>query len=345
MSLLVAVAVHIGCGHATAQELDRVTLKDGSVILGYVVNMVDGTLKIKTGFGGEDATTIVWSEVSKITTSQSLPWVINTGTTLNGTAQQAQAGELAVKVEPSGTVVPTPIDTVIAINPPEKKAVTYTGNVNVGASATGGNTNLNSANLLGEFTARAESLRLSLRGRWIYADKNGEVITRNTLGTAKLDYFLTERFYIFTSAFGEQDTFQDVNLRTALSGGHGYQLIEKNDFSGKHFRDMEVYAEAGLAFFNEDFKQAQDRNTFAGRWSIKWDWQVFSPLAFFHYHEGFPGFEDLSDLYLTTEQGFRFTLFKNFIASTQVNWRFKNIPSPGFKKTDTQYLFTLGYKF
>lgn len=345
LSLLVAVALHVGLGHVTAEELDRVTLKDGSVILGHVINMVDGTLKIKTDFGGEHATTIVWSEVSKITTSQSLPWVMNTGTTVQGTAQQAQPGELAVKAELSGMVVPTPLDTVVAINPPKKKTVTYTGNANLGASATSGNTDLNSANLLGELTARAESLRLSLRGRWIYADKNGEVITRNALGTAKLDFFLTERFYLFTSAFGEQDTFQDVNLRTALSGGHGYQIIEKNDFSGKHFHDMEVYAETGVAFFNEDFKQAQDKSTFAGRWSIKWDWQVFPALAVFHYDEGFPGFEDLDDIYITTEQGFRFTLFKNFIASTQVNWRFKNIPSPGFKKTDTQYLFTLGYKF
>lgn len=336
--------MHIGLGHVTAEELDRVTLKDGSVILGHVVDMVDGSLKIKTGFGGDDATTIVWSEVSEITTSQSLPWVLNTGTTLKGAAQPSKPGELAVKIDPTGIVVPTPIDTVIAINPPEKKAVTYTGNVNVGASSTSGNTNLNSANLLGEFTARAGSLRLSMRGRWIYADDDGEVITRNALGTVKLDFFLTDRFYIFTSAFGEQDTFQDLNLRTALSGGHGYQFIEKNDFSSKVFQDMELYAEAGLAFFNEDFKNAEDRNSFAGRWSIKWDWQMVPSLAFFHYHEGFPGFDDL-DLYLTTEQGLRFTIFENFIASTQVNWRFKSKPSPGFRETDTQYLFTLGYKF
>ena len=135
LPLLVAVAMHIGLGHVTAEELDRVTLKDGSVIIGHVVDMIDGTLKIKTGFGGDDPTTIVWSEVSSITTSQSLPWVLNTGTILQGTAQQAQAGELVVNVEPSGTVVPTPIDAVVAVNPPEKKLVTYTGNINVGASA------------------------------------------------------------------------------------------------------------------------------------------------------------------------------------------------------------------
>ena len=41
LSLLVAVATHIGLGHVTAEELDRVTLKDGGVILGQVVDMID----------------------------------------------------------------------------------------------------------------------------------------------------------------------------------------------------------------------------------------------------------------------------------------------------------------
>ena len=343
--LAVAIAMDVGSGHVMAEELDRVTLKGGSVVLGKVVDMIDGTLNIKTVFGGDDTTTIQWSEVAELTTSQSLTWILTEGTTFQGSSQSTQAEGLALKYSPTGAVVPTPLDTVVAINPPEKEAVSYSGNVNFGASAINGNTDVNSATLLGEFTARAEKLRLSLRGRYIYADDDGDVNTRNALASVKLDFFLTDRFYLFTSAFGEQDTFQDLNLRTALSAGQGYQFIEKKDFSRALFSDMELYGEAGLAFINENFNNAAEANTLGARWSIKWDWQLFPSLAFFHFHEAFPGFERARDLYLTTEQGLRLTLFKNLIATTQVNWRVDHSPAPGFEKTDTLYLLTLGYEF
>jgi len=56
------------------------------------------------------------------------------------------------------------VQTVVAINPPEKKPVNYKGNINLGGSLTSGNTDLKQVNFLGELVVRGEVLQLSLQG-------------------------------------------------------------------------------------------------------------------------------------------------------------------------------------
>ena len=87
----------------------------------------------------------------------------------------------------------------------------------------GNSHHLRNGSLLGELSARSESLRLTILGRYIYGDNTGNLIVRNSRGTIKLDFFLTKRLYWFASAYFEQDTFQDLKLRTALATGPGYQ--------------------------------------------------------------------------------------------------------------------------
>lgn len=96
------------------------------------------------------------------------------------------------------------VQTVVAINPPEKKPVNYKGNINLDGSLTSGNTDLKQVNFLGELVVRGEVLQLSLRGRWIYSEDSGSLITRNAFGTIKLDFFVTDQFGL-AGDFGYHD--------------------------------------------------------------------------------------------------------------------------------------------
>lgn len=133
-----------------------------------------------------------------------------------------------------------PLDTVVGLNQP---AVVYTGALQAGFSQTTGNSHLRNASLLGELSARSESLRLTILGRYVYGDDRNNIIVRNSRGTIKLDFFLTKRLYWFASAYFEQDTFQDLKLRTSLATGPGYQLLDRGDLRGI-FKDMTLWAEA-----------------------------------------------------------------------------------------------------
>ena len=341
--LVLAVSI-VATTRLFAESSDLVMLKDGSVIYGEIVEMTDGELKIKTAFGVGDVVSIKWDNVSKLTVTHPLPFHLKEGTVIVGTAEIAEPGMLMLKTEPLVEPIRVPLDAVKAVNPLIQPPVVYQGAVNFGLSQTNGNSHLRNASLIGEFTGRSESLRLTLLGRYIYGDDHGKLIVRNSRGTIKLDFFLTKRFYWFAASYFEQDTFQDLKFRTALSSGPGYQFIERGDLSGPYLKDMTLYAESGLAYFNEDFNLAGDKTSLRGRISVKWNWPILDEkITLYHYDEIFPSLQNTNDFYLTTDQGIRFKLFGSLVSGIQVTYRYNNKPPSGVNQSDTLLILSLGY--
>lgn len=328
---------------AAAEGLDVVTMKDGSVIYGEIVDLNAGTLRIKTGFGGGDGTlSVKWADVTQLTLGKGGSFTTKEGTIIQGRAVEGKPGSLMLKAPPLLMPVEVPIDSVTAINIPP---VQFTGNATVGISGTSGNAEFKNISALFDFVARGEKLRLTLMGRYIYGETSGEVVARNALGTIKLDFFITKRFYWFANAYFEKDTFQDLKLRTALGTGPGYQFIDKGDFDG-FFSEMTFYAEAGLAYFNEDFiaPTNEDRSSIRARWAMNLNWPIVKDrITFYQNNEGYPSLENPKDFYILTNTGAAFNLNAHFVIRPQVTWRYNNAPAPGTGKSDTIYLITFGY--
>ncbi len=328
-----------------AEPFGKLSLKDGSELYVEILEMTKGFITVNTVFHDGDPIKIKWSEVDGLTSEDPVTVVLNSGTVLQGKPTMLGPGTLGIRTDMLSEPIPVALESVMAVNPPIKKSVTYTGNLNFGAAIVKGNTELETYNFLGELIARSDRLRLTILGRYLYTETSGELNARNAFGTIKLDFFVTKRFYAYAGALFEQDTFQDLNLRTSVFTGPGYQLIDEGDFSSPYFSKMQLGVELGIGFFNEDFKRAEDRSNVTGRWAVNFNWPVLPSLTLFHQHQGYPSLEKRSDYYITSQQGLRWTMVENFISTFQVNWRRDNTPAPGAKKTDTQYLFTLGYAF
>jgi putative salt-induced outer membrane protein YdiY len=240
-----------------------------------------------------------------------------------------------------------PMDSVTSMNPIVQSPVIYSGTVTGGYSQTTGNSHLRNASFLGDFVARSEQLRLSMNGRYVYGDNANILVARNARGTIKLDFFLTKRIYWFVSSYFENDRFQDLKMRTALASGPGYQFIERGDLSGI-LKDMTFYTEAGLAYFNEDFRTSttEDKTSLRARVSVKWNWPLFDErMTLYHYDEIFPSIQNSSDLFLSMDNGVRFKVWDGFVSGLQVTTRFNNKPAVGTGDTDNLILWTLGYGF
>lgn len=333
-------------GSACAEGVDVITLKDGSVIYGQVLDMENGELRVKTAFGVGDTVKVKWDNVSKLSIDRPLPFHFKEGTVLVGRAQEGEEGSLVLNAEPMTGSMIVPLASVVSINPLVQPSVIYQGAFTGGLSANSGNTKLTNFSVLLDLVARSESLRLTLFGRYIYGENGGQLVARNSRGTFKLDYFLRKRFYIYTSAYFEQDTFQDLRLRTALTAGPGYQIIDRGDFAGPYFMDMTLEAEAGGGYFNEDFKNKPDQTSSRARFSVRWNWPILDErIIFYHFDEFFPSLQDTNDYYLTTDQGIRCSIFEGFVANFQLTYRYNNTPPPGVKNSDTLYVITLGYGF
>lgn len=328
----------------TPTPLDKVTLKDGSVIYGEVVEMDGGILQIKSASAG-DIIKIKWVEVSKINVSHLIPFHLKEGTILIGTVEESEPGTMRLKAEPMQGTLTIPMDSVISVNPLIQRPVIYVGSLTGGFSETTGNSHLRNASLLGDFVARSEQLRLTLNGRYVYGDNANTLIARNARGTIKLDFFITKRLFWFASAYFENDRFQDLKMRTALATGPGYQFVDRGDFAGI-LKDMTLYAEAGIAYFNEDFRVADDTSSPRGRGSIKLNWPLFDErVTLYHFSEFYPSLANTKNYYLTMDNGVRFKLFEGFVSGFQVTTRFNSAPAKGTGDTDNLYLMTLGYSF
>jgi putative salt-induced outer membrane protein YdiY len=326
--------------------LDVVTLKDGSVIYGEVIEMMAGVLVVKSAASPDNAIKLKWENVAKLSTNHPLPFHLKDGSIIVGTATEGPNGTIEVRAEPLSGALSLPMDSISSVNPLIQPPVVYVGSIQGGYSQASGNSHIRNASLIGEFVGRSESLRLTLLGRFIYSDDAGQVLVRNSRGTIKLDFFITKKLYWFASSYFEQDTFQDLKLRTALSSGPGFQFVDRNDYSDPWRKDMTLYAEAGVGYFNEDFNNSPDKTSFRGRWAVKFNWPFLDEkVTLYHFQEGFPSLQDTSDVYFTADTGVRLKLIAGFLTGFQWTLRYNSRPAAGTTDTDNLYLLTLGYAF
>jgi putative salt-induced outer membrane protein YdiY len=286
--------------------------------------------------------------VGKLSVSHPIPFHLQEGTVLLGTAEEDEVGMMKLKLESTDGIVSVPMDAVTRVNPIIQPPVIYSGSLNSAYSQATGNSQLRNVNLVGDFVARSEKLRLTMRGRYVYGDNVGTPFARNAQGTFKLDYFITKRLFWFSSAYVENDYFQNVKLRTAVATGPGYQWIERGRFGGI-FKNMTFYTEAGPGYFHENYRDnrlTDDTISFRARVAMKWDWPIFDDrITLFHHNEIFPSLQDFSDFFFTMDSGVRLKILAGLKSGFQVTTRYNNRPPAGTGDTDNLYLLTLGYAF
>jgi len=326
--------------------VDIVTLKDGSILYGEVIGMEGGILHLKTPASPDNLVKVKWESIAKLTVNHPIPFHLKEGTVLIGTATEGANGTINVRAEPLKGALEVPLDSITALNPLIQSPVIYSGTLTGGYSQATGNSHLRNGSFLGDFVARSEQLRLTLNGRYVYGDKDNQLSARNARGTIKMDFFITKRWFWFASAYFENDTFQDLKLRTALSSGPGYQFINEGDFDSPWLKDLTLYAEAGLSYFNEDFTTAPDQSSFRARWAVRLNWPMLNDrMTFYHYQEFYPSLENTKDYYVSMDNGIRFRIFEGFVSGFQVTTRYNSRPAQGTGDTDNLYLMTLGYTF
>jgi hypothetical protein len=327
---------------------DWVSFRDGSIIRGEIVGMHENSLKVKPRAGKETEASWVW--VKTIRSSAPLRLVLRSGRRIEG---PVRPGEMpgSIWIDPPGgesEVLPTRM--VVDINPPPDK-LAVKGSVNLGASITDGNTRNRTVDLLWNLEAKDRRNRLGTTGVVQYADDEGGVTARNARGDLQYDRFIWERVYGYAGGLLQSDSFQDLDLRTVLSAGAGFQPMRPGDYPEEYLNGarwlngMDLRGEGGLSYFVEDFGESKDRSFPALRWAIKWDWPIFPRLSFFHRDQGYPNIDDWKDVIVYMDQGVRCQVAGGLQLTFQVNWTWDNHPSPGFDRNQFIYIVAIGWNF
>ncbi len=338
LSIVVPSSIYAGV-------LGSINMKDGSIIHGEIIDMVEGNLKVKAAFGADEPFLILWGEVVNLATSQPVVLVMGDGVVITGVVEKEDEGKLRLIVAPLSDPVVIELSSVTAINPPPVVPVKFKINLNLGTKFSSGNTDDAQVNFLSGFVARSERFRFILDFRYFYAEEDNRVTDRNAFGTMDVNYFITHRFYWFLALLMQQDTFDDLNLRTAVTTGPGYQFIENGDFTNPYLTKMTLQGDLGVGYSNEDRKIDDDDSHGVYRWSLRWEWEPIKKLTIFHQHQGYPEVGDLSNYTINSLQGIRFDIWKGISISGQLQWNYDNKPAEDSKKADSVVFFAVGYNY
>ena len=143
---------------------------------------------------------------------------------------------------------------------------------------------------------------------------------------------------MFVNAKGEQDKLSDLNLRTSLGAGYGYQFFETEI--------AKMSTEYGLAYVNEDYIDAPDDSFPSLSFGLNYERKFWNkrPVFFNNYNVSIR-VEDTTDVLVKTKVGLRVPIVENVNVATQLNVEHDNTPPVGVEKTDTSLIFSLGYGF
>ncbi len=315
---------------------DEVQLKNGDRISGQVVIMEDDKLIFKTPYAGK--ITIIWKEVSNLRTEQPVEVVLSDKTTLRGITRPGEEGQMEMETKQIAEAVSFMIAQVESINKPPEPAVKIKTRANAGLNVSKGNTDTEAYHIDAEFIARTAKNRYTVGAEYNRKEDDGEKTADNFLGCLEYDHFRTKKWYLNNTASFEKDDLKDLNLRTTIGLGAGYQFFETP------LTNLSV--EAGAAYVDEDYDVKEDREYTAGRWALNYDRYLIKKIVqFFHAHEGFVSLENSEDIFVRTKTGLRFPLYRHFRGTIQYDLDWDNCPSVSAGRYDYRYMFTLGIEY
>jgi hypothetical protein len=231
---IAVLAATVGSAHA-----DEVILKNGDRLTGNIIKMGEGSLLLKTPYAGEIK--IDWKEVQGFTSAAPAKVQALDGSIITGVVTSPVPDRIVITGDQFGPTMAIPLTSIQAINPPPM--IRYSGAFNLGGVITKGNSDSKAINASLLYSLRADRHRFGVEGKYNYGEQSQRINVRNSLAQLTYDVFITKRFFFNTFALFEQDTLQDLNLRSTFGAGPGYQFIDT--------RRTQLSGTVGLAYVNE----------------------------------------------------------------------------------------------
>lgn len=311
---------------------DEVHLQNGDRLTGTIVKMEERVLTLQTDYGGEIK--LDWGKVERLTSTSPLKILVPGASHdvlrdfLFGSQDLQEARELG----PEG---PVPLTDITGIN---LEPLRVTGTITVGGNSTSGNSSTKALNSAARMTIQAYRQRLLLEGKYNYGQAGDQVTARNSLASLKHNYFVSKQIFIETFGMLEKDTLQNLQLRSTIGSGLGYQFYETARTT--------LALSVGLAHVNEHFTNSPNTQTPSARWSVRWEHALWPDrVKVFHRHEAFYDLNAGNAFRVNADQGVRITVYKNLFFNVEYDLRLNTQPAPGRKTTDEAVIFGVGYEF
>lgn len=330
---LLSVALTSG---ARAQGLDRIELRNGSVVLGTITDAEGGTITVETDFAG--VVDIDREQVATLRSKRPFTLQLADGTVLESTPLQVENDRL-VGLDGGGGYA---LADLTRVNPEPwelGRGYHWTGLASAGLAIEQGNTDTRELDYRAESTWRSLRDRITLRLVGEFDEANGEKNAENWIFTSKYDRFLAERdWYWGVNALFEHDEFADTELRSTVG-----PYVGKTFFDAPRFT---LEAEAGAAYVSEDFFVAEDRDYAAATWHVSMSSDILGEgTQLYFLQNGNVALQSGAGILVNTTAGVSVPLLLNIEGAAEVIWKYDSGAVDNVESLDQAYQFRLGYRW
>lgn len=324
------------CMSQSAFALDRIELRDGSVLMGTFKDADAGKVMLETSFAG--TVEIDQAEIVAMSIASDLVLQMEDGAVLE-TPQLVVAGE-ELKLEQAAARNYALAD-LTRINPEPwelGRGYNFTGLGSVALASQRGNTDTD------EFNYRLDSNWESLKDRYRFEgfgeinEAQGIKNAENWTLRGRYDRNQTGNWYWGVGGLLQQDTFADLDLRTSIGPYAGRKFFVEPRF--------EFEAEAGLSYVTEDFSSAEDREYLGATWSAHAQSDILGGDSQLYLdHNGILNLDEAENVVLNTTIGVAFPLVGGIEGAAEFMWNINTGAVDGTEEVDQAYRFRLGYRW
>ncbi len=226
-------------------------------------------------------------------------------------------------------------------DPKEEPKNVWTGSASVGGIHTSGNSETRNANMTADAVYRREKDRTTLAALWSYSEEKNttpdwNLTDRRAALKAKYDYFLDKKSYIWANGSIEADEQANIDMRTTLGAGYGYQWRETETFK--------FSTEIGAAWFKEEYNDGEEDDYMSGRAAYYADWKVSKVWNLLQTTEYFQSLEESEDSYVRVDTRAKAQFSDKMFGQLQWLFDYDNTPATGKDREDHRVLLGVGWK-
>ena len=328
----VMLLVFLCSGYALA---DEVILTNGDRLSGKIIDVRDGILTLETGYS--EPVKLKFEAVEKMSSTEPVELHLTDGEVLKGKIITNTNRQAAVEAGPGREAVTVAFDTIAALNPPPKEPVTWKGNITLGGNLKDGNSDSMNLSAGALAVRRSENDRFLINALYNRTEDNGVRTAENTYGQLKYDYFMSPKWYLYLNVDMLSDDFQDINFRTSVGPGVGYQIWDEENRA--------LGLEAGVSYTSEDRDLGEDKNWISARLGVNFLYKLFDRVVFTDQFVIYPNLDDTGEYTLRNDAALVTDIGSNWAFRLGNIWERNSNPGPDLKKDDFTWILGLQYSF
>ena len=201
---------------------DTVWLNNGDRLTGQIVLLEGGKLALKTKYAGR--VLIDWEDIDTLSSDQPL-LVKRSGFTGQRSQHLEAAGKGMVRVV-NGNTQTVPLNDIKQLVPPRPLITDFVweGNLDAKLDMERNDNETDELRLKGNTRVSHGRWRHVLKGEYEHETKNSEEVDNNWELEYDLDRFITQQWFIRSSAYQQRDAFEKIDRQTSFGMGPGYRF-------------------------------------------------------------------------------------------------------------------------